>query len=69
MPRWPVNLLIKLFAEPRLAIGGDAATAEAFLPAPAQARAILIGVGLARAHARGSARRTRRPAARRRPPS
>src|ERR1043166_5527719 len=31
MPRWPVKLLLKLFAEPRVTIGGAAATAEIFL--------------------------------------
>ena len=70
MPRWPVNLLIKLFSEPRLSIGGGAATAEAFLPAGADAPAIVIGGGLATAPARSTARRsTRRPTTRRRRPS
>jgi hypothetical protein len=68
MPRWPVNLLLKLFGEPQVAIGGGAATAEAFLPAPSNAAAIQIR--RSSAHARPTARRsTRRSAARRRLPS
>jgi hypothetical protein len=66
MPRWPVNLLLKLFAEPRVAIGGAAATAEAFLPSRSDAPSIRIGPAV-RAHARAAARRwARRPASRRR---
>src|SRR5439155_8762730 len=48
MPRWPINLLLKLFAEPRIAIGGAAATAEAFLPACPDAPAIFVAHGSAR---------------------
>jgi hypothetical protein len=68
MPRWPVNLLLKLFGEPQVAIGGGAATAEAFLPAPSDAPVIQIrSLG---SHARPTARRsTRRRATRRRLPS
>jgi len=65
MPRWPVNLLLKLFAEPRVAIGGAAATAEAFLPRRGDAPAIEIGA--VRPHARSAARRwARRSPTRRR---
>jgi hypothetical protein len=67
MPRWPVNLLLKLFSEPRVTIGGADATAEAFLPARGNAPAIVIDRGAARAHSRAAARRwARRPAWRRR---
>jgi hypothetical protein len=66
MPRWPVNLLLKLFAEPGAAIGGAAATAEAFLPSRSDAPSIRIGRTV-RAHARTAARRwARRPTSRRR---
>jgi len=65
MPRWPTNLLLKLFAEPRIAIGGGAATAEAFLPPRGDAPAIQIGS--ARPHVRTTARRlARRSPSRRR---
>ncbi|MFL4980046.1 MAG: hypothetical protein ACJ8DQ_10225 [Xanthobacteraceae bacterium] len=67
MPRWPINLLLKLFAEPRIAIGGAAATAEAFLPVRPDAPAIFVAHGSARAHARAAARRwSRRASSRRR---
>jgi hypothetical protein len=66
MPRWPVNLLLKLFAEPRAAIGGAAATAEAFLPARPDAPAIFVGHGGARAHSGAAPRRSRRSSSRRR---
>lgn len=70
MPRWPVNLLLKLFAEPRLAIGGAAATAEAFLPSPGDAPAILLRYRAMRAQSRATARRrARRPLSRRPLPS
>ena len=64
MPRWPVNLLMKLLSEPRIAIGGAAPTAEAFLPSRSDAPAIQIGP---RPYARSATRRwTRRSPARRR---
>jgi hypothetical protein len=67
MPRWPITLLLKLFAEPRIAIGGAAATAEAFLPARPDARAIFVDYGATPAHSRPAARRwPRRPSSRRR---
>jgi hypothetical protein len=67
MPRWPVNLLLKLLAEPRIVIGGAAATAEAFLPARPDAPAIFVERGSARAHYRAAVRRwSRRPSPRRR---
>ena len=70
MPRWPVNLLIKLFSEPRLSIGGGAAMAEAFLPAGADAPAIVIACSPAITYSRSPARRSaRRPTPRRRRPS
>ena len=69
MPRWPANLLIKLFAAPRLAIGGAAATAEAFLPAPSDAPAILIAYRATPARARAARRPGRRSTLRRRLPS
>jgi len=56
MPRWPINLLLKLFAEPRVAISGGTATAEAFLPSRSDAPAIQIGT--VRPHARAAARRS-----------
>ena len=56
MPRWPVKLLLKLFAEPRVTIGGAAATAEIFLPFPDRGPSIVLG----HAHARS------RPGTRRR---
>jgi hypothetical protein len=65
MPRWPVNLLLKLFAEPRVAIGGAAAIAEAFLPPRGDTPAIEISA--IRPHARAATRRwTRRSPTRRR---
>jgi hypothetical protein len=64
MPRWPVNVLLKLFAEPRVAIGGAAATADAFLPSRADAPSIVIGAR--KAHARAAARRWARRATSRR---
>jgi len=67
MPRWPVPLLLKLFAEPRVAIGGAAATASAFLPSGSDAPSILVARVAARAHSRAAARRwARRPISRRR---
>lgn len=69
MPRWPVNVLLKLFGEPQAAIGGGAATAEAFLPSPTDTPVIQIRRAT-RAHAREAARRpVQRPASRRRLPS
>jgi len=66
MPRWPVNLLLKLVAEPRIAIGGAVATAEAFLPVRPDAPAIFVELGGARAHSRAAARRWPRRASSRR---
>jgi len=66
MPRWPVNLLLKLFAEPRVAIGGAAATAEAFLPSRGDAPSIVIGASTARTRAAAARRWARRPVSRRR---
>ena len=57
MPRWPVNVLLKLFAEPRIAISGGAATADAFLPLEGRGSSIVIAAAKARAHAREQARR------------
>ena len=68
MPRWPVTILLKLFAEPRVAIGGAAATADAFLPSRSDAPAIVIGARSPRA--RAAVRRwPPRPPSRRRLPS
>ena len=64
MPRWPINLLLKLFAEPRVAISGAAATAEAFLPSRSDAPTIQIGA--VRPHARATRRSPRRSPTRRR---
>ena len=67
MPRWPVNVLLKLFAEPRIAISGGAATADAFLPLEGRGSSIVIAAAKARAHARIEARRrSLRPTSRRR---
>jgi len=51
-----VKLLLKLFTEPRVTIGGAAATAEIFLPFPDRGPSIVLG----HAHARS------RPGTRRR---
>ena len=51
MPHWPARLLLKLFAQPSVAIGGAAPTAQALLPADSMARRSWWG-SLARA--RGS---------------
>jgi len=67
MPRWPVNLLLKLLIEPRVAVGGAAATAQAFLPAQSDGSAIFVARDSVRAHSREAARRwSRRPGSRRR---
>jgi hypothetical protein len=67
MPRWPVNLLLKLLAEPRIAIGGAATTAQAFLPAQSDGSAIFVARDSVRANSRDAARRwSRRPGSRRR---
>jgi hypothetical protein len=66
MPRWPVNVLLKLFAEPRVAIGGSAAMADAFLPIQGRASSIVIASAKARAHARAQARRRSLPSTSRR---
>ena len=66
MPRWPVNVLLKLFAEPRIAISGSAATADAFLPVQGRASSIVIAAAKARAQARAQARRRSLPSTSRR---
>jgi hypothetical protein len=67
MPYWPARLLLKLFAQPSVAIGGGAPTAQAFLPPYGDAPSILIARLTERARKSGAARRTvRGQAARRR---
>jgi hypothetical protein len=60
MPRWPVKLLLKLFADPRVTIGGAVATAEIFLPFPDHGPSIVLGHAHARSRTRRRAQNWRR---------
>ena len=67
MPRWPLSLPPKLLVEPRVVISGAAATADAFLPSLGGMPVILVDGDQPRRHPPPrAARRTSRPAPRRR---
>jgi hypothetical protein len=67
MPHWPARLLVKLFAQPSVAIGGTAPTAQAFLPGDHDAPSILVARLTARAQKSVASRRAvRGPTVRRR---
>ena len=60
MPHWPARLLLKLFAQPSVAIGGAAPTAQAFLPADSSAPSIVVARLTAQARRSTAARRPAR---------
>jgi len=66
MPRLPLPLLLKLTAEPRAVIAGDAPRADALLPSRSDAPSILLDAAPIRKPQRPAAREPRRAISRRR---
>ena len=66
MPHWPTRLLLKLFAQHSVAIGGAAPTAQAFLPADSTGPSIFVARLTAQARRSTAARRPARGEATRR---